>query len=387
VRAVPVRIVPANPNAQTKANTINIKTALNVNVNDNWGQSKIFRVFTLIPIILLCLVMLSACQRDQDQEQGAELYVFGTIVEIKLWGASPEEAAQAFIEIQQMFQAMHRDWHAWEPGLLVDINKAFAEGRPATADEDIVEMIRRSQPLEASTGGRFNPAIGALIRLWGFHTSDYPIEGPPPSQTQIDEILGHHPSSNDIHIDGLQLTSNNPAVQLDFGGIAKGYAVDLTIELLRTLGIDNAIVNAGGDLRAMGTHGDRPWRVAVRKPGGSNVGSIQVQGDEAIFTSGNYERFRQDQLKRYPHILDPSTGWPATDIASVTIITDEGILADAAATALVVAGLDGWPEVARALNLQQIAVVDENGTVYLTPEMDKRMQFTGDVERVIVQIE
>ena len=132
VSAVPARIVRANPNAQTKANTINIKTAPNVNVNDNWGQSKIFRVFTLTPIILLCLVLLSACQRDE--EQSAELYVFGTIVEIKLWGASPEEAGQAFIEIQQMFQAMHRDWHTWEPGLLVDINKAFAEGMPATAD-------------------------------------------------------------------------------------------------------------------------------------------------------------------------------------------------------------------------------------------------------------
>ena len=248
-------------------------------------------------------------------------------------------------------------------------------------------MIRRSQPLEAETGGRFNPAIGALIRLWGFHTSDYPIVGPPPSQDQINEMLGHHPSSNDIHIDGLQLTSDNPAVQLDFGGIAKGYSVDLTIELLRSLGIDNAIVNAGGDLRAMGTHGDRPWRVAVRKPGGGSVGSVQVQGDEAIFTSGNYERFRQDQHERYPHILDPSTGWPAKDIASVTLITDEGILADAAATALVVAGLDGWPEVARALDLQQIAVVDANGTVYLTPAMEKRLQFSDDVERVIVEIE
>ena len=331
------------------------------------------------------MVLLTACQRDG--EQSAELYVFGTIVEIKLWGASPKEAGHAFAEIQQMFQAMHRDWHAWEPGRLVDINKAFTEGKSATADADIVEMVRRSQPLEASTGGRFNPAIGGLIRLWGFHTSDYPIEGPPPSQTQISEILDQHPSSRDIHINGLELSSGNPAVQLDFGGIAKGYAVDLTIARLRAMGINNAIVNAGGDLRAMGTHGDRPWRVAVRKPGGGNVGSIQVQGDEAIFTSGNYERFRQDQTERYPHILDPASGWPAKDIASVTVITDEGILADAAATALVVAGLEGWPEVARALDLQQIAVVDENGMVYMTPEMEKRLQFIGDVERVIVEVQ
>jgi len=380
-QVAPVRIAPANPSAQTKVKTVIINSA----PGNNWSQSRNFRVFALTSIILLCLVLLSACQRDE--EQSAELYVFGTIVEIKLWGASPQEAGHAFAEIQQMFQAMHRDWHAWEPGRLVEINKAFAEGKTATADADIVEMVRRSQPLETATGGRFNPAIGALIRLWGFHTSDYPIEGPPPSQLQISEILDLHPSSLDIQIDGLELRSNNPAVQLDFGGIAKGYAVDLTIERLRYLGIANAIVNAGGDLRAMGTHGDRPWRVAVRKPGGSNVGSVQVQGDESIFTSGNYERFRQDQTQRYPHILDPATGWPAKDIASVTIITDEGILADAAATALVVAGLEGWPEVARALNLKEIAVVDENGVVYLTPAMDKRLQFTGDVERVIVEVQ
>ncbi len=349
------------------------------------GQGNKSWFVSLTPIFVLCLLLLSACQRDG--EQSAELYVFGTIVEIKLWGASPQEAGHAFAEIQRMFQAMHRDWHTWEPGRLVDINKAFSEGRSATADHDIVEMIRRSQVIEATTGGRFNPAIGGLVRLWGFHTSDYPIEGPPPSQAQIREILDLNPSSADIHINGLELSTDNPAVQLDFGGIAKGYAVDLTIARLRALGIDNAIVNAGGDLRAIGTHGDRPWRVAVRKPGGGNVGSVQVEGDEAIFTSGNYERFRQDQLERYPHILDPATGWPARDIASVTVITDEGILADAAATALVVAGLARWPEVARALKLQQIAVVDENGTVYLTPAMEKRLQFISDVERVIVEIQ
>ena len=382
-----MRIAPARLSARTREKHIIIEsTPNNWGQRNNWGQSKNSkRVFTLTPIILLCVVLLSACQRDE--EQGAELYVFGTIVEIKLWGASPEEAALAFMEIQQMFQAMHRNWHAWEPGRLVEINKAFAEGRPAIADEDIVEMVRRSQPLETLTGGRFNPAIGALIRLWGFHTSDYPIEGPPPSQDQINGILDQRPSSHDIHINGLELSSNNPAVQLDFGGIAKGYAVDLTIEKLRSMGIDNAIVNAGGDLRAMGTHGDRPWRVAVRKPGGGMVGSVQVRGDEAIFTSGNYERFRQDQTQRYPHILDPATGWPASDIASVTIITDEGILADAAATALVVAGLDDWVNVARALNLQQVAIVDEDGTVFMTAEMEKRLQFTGDVERVIIEIQ
>lgn len=331
----------------------------------------------------LCLILLSACQRDE--EYSAELFVFGTIVEVKLWGASSEQANRAFTELQQMFQGMHRNWHAWEPGRLVDINRAFANGQPAKADEDIVEMVRESQSIEQQTGGRFNPAIGALIRLWGFHTSDYPIIGPPPDQADIDAILMRHPSSLDIHIDGLQLSSDNPMVQLDFGGIAKGYAVDLAIRHLQAMGITSAIVNAGGDLRAVGRHGDRPWRVAVRKPGGGIIGAVEVQDDESLFTSGNYERFRQDNQERYPHILNPRTGWPVKDVASVTVITGEGIVADAAATALVVAGLDDWPAVAYAMGLTQVLVVDENGKVYLTPKMEQRVEFSGDVEKVLVE--
>ena len=332
---------------------------------------------------LLCLLLLTACQRDE--EYSAELFVFGTIVEVKLWGATREQANQAFAEIQQMFQGMHRDWHAWEPGRLVDINLAFTNGQPAEADPDIVEMIRKSQSIEQRTEGRFNPAIGALVRLWGFHTSDYPIVGPPPDQAEIDKILIHNPSGRDIHIDGLQLSTDNPLVQLDFGGIAKGYAVDLAIRHLQDMGISNAIVNAGGDLRAVGRHGDRPWRVAVRKPGAGILGAVEIRDDESLFTSGNYERFRQDEQERYPHILDPRSGWPVEDVASVTVIAAEGILADAAATALVVAGLNDWPAVAQALGLTQVLVVDESGKVYLTPEMEQRVEFSGEVEKELVE--
>jgi thiamine biosynthesis lipoprotein len=348
-----------------------------------WCQMRIKRGFSRLSITaaVLLMVLLGACR--QEAERSAELFVFGTLVEVKLWGVPQHQADDAFAELQQMFQGMHRAWHAWEPGRLTDINKAFAEGRPGQADKDIVEMIRRSQSFEQRTGGRFNPAIGGLIRLWGFHTSVYPITGPPPDRARIDEMLSHRPSSRDIHIDDLQLKSSNPHVQLDFGGIAKGYAVDLAIEHLLESGITDAIVNAGGDLRAMGRHGDRPWRVAVRKPGGGIIGAVEVEGDEALFTSGNYERFREHETERYPHILDPRNGWPVEDVASVTVIAAEGIEADAAATALVVAGLAGWPEVARALGLNQVLVIDESGKVYLTPKMAERVRFTADVEQVI----
>ena len=255
------------------------------------------------------------------------------------------------------------------------------------ASEEIVDMVRRSQDLEARTGGRFNPTIGGLIGLWGFHTSTYPIIGPPPDRERIDELLALRPSSSDIRIEGLSLSSSNRAAQLDFGGIAKGYAIDIACRLIREAGVENAIVNAGGDLRAFGSHGERPWRIAVRAPGGGIVGSLEAGADEAIFTSGNYERFRQENEQRYPHILDPRTGWPVEDLASVTVITDEGTLADAAATALIVAGLDEWQQVARSLGLEQVMMIDESGKVYQTARMAKRIELQEGVEFEIVDVQ
>ena len=210
--------------------------------------------------------------------------------------------------------------------------------------------------------------------------------GTAPGRTQISKLVNTHPSSLDIRIDGLELSTANPAVQLDFGGIAKGYAIDIACEKLKAFGVKNAIVNAGGDLKAMGDHGTRPWRIAVRDPAGGIIGTLETTGDEAVFTSGNYERFRQDESERYPHILDPRTGWPVENVASVTVITDDGWMADAAATALIVAGLDEWQEVARALGLDQVMLVDETGKAWLTPKMNERLEFVDDVDKEVVKL-
>lgn len=335
-----------------------------------------------ITILLLCLG-LAACAKE-PAEQKAGFYVFGTLMEVSLWDTAPADAQRAFTELQDLFQGMHHEWHAWEPGALVEINRAFAAGLPALATPSIVEMVRHSQTVESTTGGRFNPAIGSLVRLWGFHTSEYPILGPPPSRSQVKNLVDAQASSLDIQIDGLQLSSENPSAQLDFGGIAKGYGIDVACEKLKAMGIENAIVNAGGDLRAMGDHGTRPWRIAVRDPAGGIIGTLETRGEEAIFTSGNYERFRQDETQRYPHILDPRTGWPVENVASVTVISDEGWFADAAATALIVAGLDEWQEVARALDLEQVMLVDESGKAWLTPKMNERLEFVDGVDREVV---
>jgi len=322
--------------------------------------------------------LAAGCHRPQVEQ--AELFVFGTLVDVTVQGVDAATAERAFAQLQADFQVMHRDWHAWEPGALTRINEAFASGQSAPASPDIIRLVRQSQFVEERSGGRFNAAIGALIGLWGFHTSEFPILGPPPDPEAIAALVEAHPSSLDISIAGDMLSSDNPAVQLDFGGIAKGYAIDLACDRLREMGIDDAIVNAGGDLRAIGDHGDRPWRVAIRNPGGGVIGSLETRADEAVFTSGNYERFREDAGARYPHILDPATGWPVKELSSVTVIADEGWLADAAATALIVAGPSAWRQVAEALGLDQVLVVDGDGRVQLTPAMRGRVELVAGIE-------
>jgi thiamine biosynthesis lipoprotein len=342
------------------------------------------RLVQILVVTHICLY-LGACI-EQSSERKREYLVFGTLLEVSTWGAGEEQSSRAFGRLEAEFQSMHRDWHAWEPGLLTSVNDAFAAGRPARASPALVELTRHSQFMEERTEGRFNASIGALVRLWGFHTSVYPIEGPPPAREQIEQLVLQNPSSLDIRVDGLEMSTRNHTVQLDFGGIAKGYAIDLAIETLRQMGIDNAIVNAGGDLRAVGKHGDRPWRIAVRDPSGGIIGIVEAGEDEAIFTSGNYERFRQENNRRFPHILDPRTGWPVKELSSATVISGEGWFADAAATALIVAGKDGWREVALALGLDKVLIVDETGAIHLTPEMKSRIEFTGSGEKVIAPL-
>ncbi len=155
--------------------------------------------------------------------------------------------------------------------------------------------------------------------------------------------------------------------------------MDLAITRLRELGIQNAIINAGGNLRAIGKHGDRPWRIGIRNPRGEGVlASIETRGDESILTSGDYERFYEYQGKRYHHIIDPRSGYPVTGVISVTVIADDAATADAASTALFVAGPQRWREIAKKLGVTQVMLIDGQGRMVVTPAMAKRVRFEVD---------
>ncbi len=337
-----------------------------------------------ISVIFFFLLATACSHPSQNKVIEQQFYVFGTVVSLSFYGIDDKQAAAAGAEVERMFRQMHNDWHAWQKGALTDINDAIAAGKPIPVHGSLIPLIEKSQEAARLSDNLFNPAIGKLIRLWGFQSSEMPT-GPIPTEEEIAKLVAEHPTMADVEIKDGVLTSKNRAVRMDFGGVAKGYAVELALKRLQEMGVHNAIVNAGGGLGVIGQHGDRPWRVGIQNPFGEGaLGSIEVHDGENVHTSGNYERFREWQGKRYSHIIDPRTGWPVQEVVSATVIYTDGALTDAFTKPFIVGGTKEWYDFAKRLHLKDVMVVDTKGTVYMTPDMQKRVQFITAPAKVVV---
>ncbi len=327
--------------------------------------------------LIIVLVLLGACSDPKQEIHKYSFFAFGTIIELSITGVDKELADQAARELEVDFDQMHKDWHAWQPGLLETINNHLSNGELAPVDEKILPLLIKGKQLASISSRTFNPAIGNLLLLWGYQSDEQPTQ--PPEKKLIDDYLVNVPDLDDLEISDGQIRSDNRAIQFDLGGFAKGYGIDRAIDHLKSLGVENAIVNAGGDLKVIGQRPDRSWRIGIRHPRKAGVlASLDVNDGESVFTSGDYERYFMHEGKRYHHILDPRSGYPATDFISVTIITSDAALADAAATAIFVAGLRDWKKVADQMGIDKVMLVESNGQIHMTPEMKPRMQLAVD---------
>jgi thiamine biosynthesis lipoprotein len=332
-------------------------------------------------ILLLLLagigLAMSACSKASNNEHRHTILAFGTLIEITLFDTTEAKANAAFDQLERNFHAYHASWTPWETSDLSRINDAIRAGTEVVVPASILPMITASKALFEQSKGLFNPAIGNLINLWQMHLHEDPDIRPPDAQ-EIARVLRQNPSMSDIQIDAGVLHSSNPDVQLSLGAFAKGYAIDLALDYLRSQGIENAVINAGGDLRVAGKHGERPWRIGIRHPRADSVIAwLDAKAGESIFTSGDYERYYLYEGKRYHHILDPRTGYPAAGTSSVTVIHDDAGTADAAATALFVAGPEHWHEVARSMGIRFVMLIDTDGGIHMNPAMHERINLVN----------
>lgn len=321
------------------------------------------------------LLLLAGCARH-DQVVRVQGHVFGTQVEVSIYGESEERARQLGDEVLREFDRLHHKFHAWQPSQLTALNDAIARGETFQADAEMVSLLQSAALLSAQSDNLFNPAIGHLIRLWGFQSSDIHAQGP--SQAEIDKWVNANPRLSDLRYQGTRIRSVNPAVMIDLGGYAKGYALDRAVEILRAAHVKAALVNTGGNMIAIGQPGERPWRVGIKDPRGDGaLASVELHDNEAIGTSGDYQRYFMKDGKRHPHIIDPRTGDTTDTVASVTIIASGGehvgLRSDGHSKPLFVSGPQHWKEMAERLGLTEVLLVDANRNVVMTPAMQARL--------------
>lgn len=305
--------------------------------------------------------------------QGFLLY--GMLIQLSLLAGSRPSLDAALNEVEHIFKQEYAVIHPWQDSPLLRLNSALPKGEWLALDPSLRPWIEQGTRLEQQTLGFFSPAIGALVRLWGFHGSPVGAERSPPSADALQALMSPPPRMGDLEIDGERIRSHNPHVQLDFNAIAEGMVGQRVMQRLSEQGITDALLDTGGDVLLRGQAGKRAWRLAIQNPFAEGaLASLELSGTQALFTSGSYRKQFSYQGRRYSHVINPHTGWPAHGLVSSSVLTADAALADAAATALLAAGKEHAPALAEAMRLHDVLLIDEQGQWQVSASLEKRLQ-------------
>ncbi len=301
------------------------------------------------------LLVLFGCHGRITPVEQTEL-LLGTYVRIQLYDINTKKAE---VVLQQAFREIARiDTLAGtfvEPGELATINKT-GTGR---ISPELKAIIEHALEVSGLSQGEFDITVYPLEQLWGFYTGNYLL----PAQSEIKQALKSVGYTN-IVLTGDSIYLRNRA-RIDLGGIAKGYAVDRACEIIQANGIRTGLVDAGGDIRVFGNKpGGKPWRIGIKNPRGEGIIKTVEVSDQAITTSGDYEKCFEIDHSRYHHILDPKTGYPARPAISVTIIGPDALSADALATAVFVLGPERGVKLVESIPSTECLIITEaNGSL------------------------
>lgn len=228
------------------------------------------------------------------------------------------------------------------------------------SDEEILHVVALALEIARESDGLFDITVAPLIEIWGFYGDSPRL----PDEQKIRASL----AKVDYRLLSLKngrLEKKNNDVHIDLGGIAKGYAIDQAVKVLKHEGVTSALVDAGGDVYALGKKGRDPWKVGLRNPRGSDlIGYVEVE-DLAVMGSGDYERFFIKDGKRYHHIFDPKTGYPAEGVRGTTLIYSDPMAADAWNTAIFVLGpKEGLKRVENIPGMEAVMVTSSGEVLY-----------------------
>lgn len=327
--------------------------------------------------LLLLALALTGCSRGPTVTE-RQAFVFGTLVEVVVYGAPKAQAERAIDAVLARFDRYNRSLNPWKPGALYDVNAAFAAGKPAPVDAELGAILSDAQAYAERSGELFDPAVGNFVRLWGFDHETPSARLPNPKA--LAAVLATHPSMAQVTVGDGVARSSNREVRIDLGGYAKGYALGVAAAMLEKRGIRNALINNGGNLYALGSHGKRPWEVGIQNPRKAGViATLALHGGEAIGTSGDYQRYFMLDGRRYCHLIDPRTGAPSRTMRSVTVLVDgsaAGVRSDVTSKPLFIGGIADLRENARRMGVRDYLAIDRSGAAWVSASMLKRLTWT-----------
>lgn len=288
--------------------------------------------------------------------------MLGTEVSVRLWHEDPDRGRalveQVFKETKRIDQLMST---YIEDSEISAINRDAAT-QPVVAGDELFRIIQRSLDISRLTHGAFDITYESVGQHYDFRARQRPDEA------TVTENLG----LIDYQLVNLNQAQNTiefgaQGMRINLGGIAKGYVVERGVDLLRVAGVQHAVVTAGGDSRLLGDRRGQPWMVGIRDPrvDGEVAMSIPLQ-NEAISTSGDYERYFDEDGVRYHHIISPSTGNPASGVHSATVIGPDAVITDALSTSVFVMGVDLGLRLIATLPDYESIVIDDKGQIFFS---------------------
>ena len=312
---------------------------------------------TLLLALLLLLSLLPGCGGQAEQAARTD-YLLDTVVTLTLYGATEADLDAAFREIRRLSDLLD----AYAPFSDLGWLQAAAGIKPVAVSPETMELLRFAKQMYERTGGYLDVTVGPLIDLWDIRNG-----GHSPTDGELSAALGQL-GMDDLLLDETAGTAYlvRPGMRLDLGALAKGYIADKVKALLLERGVKSGVIDLGRNILLIGEKpGGAAFSIGVQSPMNSgDLLRVLSLRDKSLVTSGTYERYFEQDGKRYHHVLDPFTGFPAdTDLSAVTVLSDSSLWGDALSTACLLLGVDDGLKLIDSIPEAEALFVRTDGTV------------------------
>lgn len=319
--------------------------------------------------VLIPLLLLLACESSARADWHSDVQdKMGTRIEVQIWHENADAAMALLAETMAEFDRIEAAMSTYRESSEISLVNRDAAARAVPVSAELYALVELALAIGELTDGAFDISYDSVGQLYDFRGKQRPQAGD--ITARLEAINYRHVSLNP---EERSIRFASDGVRINLGGIAKGYAVESVISLLRASGVEHALATAGGDTRLLGDRRGKPWIVGVRDPD-DEAGLVTRLGliDEAVSTSGDYERFFIEDGMRYHHILDPGTGRSASGVRSATVVGPDATMTDGLSTSVFVLGLDAGIELIESLEDYEAIVVDMERRVRFSTGLDPR---------------